>query len=68
MSDNHNTEKMLLAVLAGAAAGIAIGLLMAPDKGSETRKKLHDLAGDLVGKLKDEFSGHKESHESSAND
>jgi gas vesicle protein len=37
-------------LLAGIALGI--GMLLAPDKGSETRKKLADSAGDFFDKLK----------------
>jgi gas vesicle protein len=33
-------SKIALAGLAGLAAGIAIGVLMAPDKGIKTRKRL----------------------------
>lgn len=33
------TNKALLGLLAGAAVGAAIGILFAPEKGSETRKK-----------------------------
>jgi gas vesicle protein len=38
MSDN--TGKTVLALLAGAAIGAGLGILFAPDKGSETRKKI----------------------------
>lgn len=39
-------------LLAGIALGIAIGVLIAPEKGSETRKKLADKGRDL----KDQFN------------
>ena len=35
-----NTGKILTALVAGAAIGIVTGVLLAPDKGSETRKKI----------------------------
>ena len=35
-----NTEKTLIAFLAGAAAGALTGLLLAPDTGEKTRKRL----------------------------
>jgi len=44
--------KTILGLLTGLAVGIGIGILLAPDKGSETRKKLADTAGDLFDKLK----------------
>lgn len=40
MSDN--TGKTVLALLAGAAIGAGLGILFAPDKGSNTRKKIRD--------------------------
>jgi gas vesicle protein len=42
-------NKVLIALLAGFAAGI----LLAPDKGSVTRKKITDRFNDLSDKLSD---------------
>ena len=46
-----NTGKALLAVLAAAAAGVAVGMLFAPDKGTETRKKIARTKDDVVDSL-----------------
>ncbi|MFA0962755.1 YtxH domain-containing protein [Roseivirga sp. BDSF3-8] len=46
-----NTEKTLIAFLAGAAAGALTGLLLAPDSGEKTRKKL----GKNIDTWKDEL-------------
>jgi gas vesicle protein len=49
--------KVLLGVLGGVAVGALIGILFAPDKGTNTRKKLKDTglgyADDLKGKFND---------------
>ena len=50
------TEKILLGVLAGIAAGAALGILFAPDKGSATRKKMMDRADDLTEGLKEKIT------------
>ncbi len=59
--------KLLLGVLAGVAAGALLGILMAPDKGSETRKKFTkkgtDFAEDLEGKFEDFMSSVTEEFE-----
>ncbi|GEM62091.1 YtxH-like protein [compost metagenome] len=44
MNDN---SKVVLALLAGLAAGTALGILFAPDKGTETRDKLNESLADL---------------------
>jgi hypothetical protein len=57
--------KTTLGFLTGIAVGIGIGILLAPDKGSETRKKLADTAGDLFDKLKG-FANRSEEEEHGA--
>ena len=44
--------KVILGLLAGAAAGAAAGVLLAPGKGSETRKNLSQRGRDTVDNLK----------------
>lgn len=46
------SNKILLGFLAGAAAGALAGILLAPDKGSATRKKIADKAGDVADSVK----------------
>ena len=53
MSDN---TKVVAALLAGLAAGAALGILFAPDKGSETRDKLNDSLKDLGDAIKERSS------------
>lgn len=52
--------KIIGALLIGAAAGAVLGLLFAPSKGSELRKKIKDNTGDLVDDLKDKFNEGKD--------
>jgi len=44
--------KLLSAVLVGAAAGAVLGILFAPDKGTETRRKISQKGSDLRNKFK----------------
>ncbi|WP_121666092.1 YtxH domain-containing protein [Mesonia aquimarina] len=46
-----NTGNTILALLTGAAIGAGVGLLYAPDKGENTRKKLNKEAKKAKGKL-----------------
>lgn len=50
---NKNT---LLGFVAGAAIGALAGILLAPEKGSEIRKKITDKTGDLADSVKTSFS------------
>ncbi len=40
-------QKILLSFLAGISVGAVAGLLIAPDSGKETRKKIAKKAGDI---------------------
>ena len=42
----------LFAFIAGAAAGLTLGLLFAPEKGEETRRKLKETVGDAADSAK----------------
>jgi gas vesicle protein len=47
----NSTGKVLLAIIGAAAAGAIIGMLVAPEKGSDLRKKITDTAGDWSTQL-----------------
>ena len=46
-------KKFLSGLLIGAGIGAILGILFAPDKGSETRKKLTRKGEDLADNIKD---------------
>ena len=46
------TSNVVLGVMAGAAAGALIGVLFAPDKGSNTRSKISQKSHDFVDGVK----------------
>jgi gas vesicle protein len=52
--------KIILGVLGAAAAGAVIGLLLAPDKGSDLRKKISKAADDFAGNVTDMILTNKE--------
>ena len=54
-TSNNNTVKLVGALVLGAAVGGALGILFAPDKGSETRKKILSQGGDLSDALKEKL-------------
>lgn len=55
---NKKGNGLLFAFLAGAAVGAIIGILYAPDKGSNTREKL-SFRLDKYRKMLEEFIGEK---------
>ncbi|MGL2965430.1 YtxH domain-containing protein [Flavobacterium sp. XGLA_31] len=57
MSSQNNS---LIALLAGAAVGIGLGILFAPDKGSKTRGKIKDGFNDLKEGAKEKYEDTKE--------
>jgi len=53
----------IFALLAGVAAGLTVGILLAPEKGEETRRKIKKTAEDCVDKVKEKISDIKASRE-----
>jgi len=51
-----SSGKVLLGVLAGLAAGALIGILFAPDKGSETRKKIVKKGEEYADEIKEKIN------------
>ena len=52
-----SSGKVLLGLLAGVAAGALLGILFAPDKGANTRKKIAKKGEDYADAIKDKLDG-----------
>ena len=55
-----SSGKTALGLLAGVAIGATLGILFAPDKGSETRRKLNEQGKKFADDVKDKFDKGKE--------
>lgn len=64
----NTKSKVLLGILGAAAAGVVVGMLIAPDKGKETRKKLRKTAEDWADSMSHLWSRGKEAAEDAAQD
>ena len=49
------TGKILIGIMAGVAAGAALGVLYAPRKGRKTRKKMFRKGHDAMDELRDKY-------------
>jgi gas vesicle protein len=57
------TTKVILGLVGAAAVGAAVGMLLAPEKGSDIRKNLKDQAGKLTDKLNEMWQNGKRTAE-----
>ena len=53
---SNKTGNAAFAILIGAALGAVVGILFAPDKGSNTRRKIAEKETDLKDNLKGNFN------------
>lgn len=53
---SNKFENGILSLLAGAAIGVGLGILFAPDKGTKTREKIKDGLDDLKDSAKSKWN------------
>jgi gas vesicle protein len=61
-----DTTKIVLGMLAAAAAGAAIGVLFAPEKGTDLRKRLKDNFNEWIDELNAMLARSTETEEAKA--
>lgn len=50
---SNDAGKTILALFAGIAAGVALGVLLAPEKGEETRNKISGATNKITNDLRE---------------
>ena len=55
-----NAGKVIAGFLAGAAAGASLGLILAPEKGEMTRKKIKEAMDEWSEKASEQYGKYKE--------
>ncbi|HZI52866.1 MAG TPA: YtxH domain-containing protein [Chitinophagaceae bacterium] len=64
----NTKSKVILGILGAAAAGVVIGMLVAPETGKEARKRLRKTAEDWADSVSHLWSRGKEAAEEAAGD
>ena len=64
----NTRNKVLLGIVGAAAAGVIVGLLIAPEKGKDTRKKIKKTAGDWADNIGSLWAKGKKAAEDFAED
>ena len=49
-------SKTIMGFVAGAAVGILVGILLPPEKGSKSRKRISDMSGEFGASFTDKVS------------
>lgn len=57
------SSQIILGIACAAAAGVVIGMLVAPEKGETLRKDIKNSAGDLAKRLGDLFAQGRDHYE-----
>lgn len=64
----NNGGKVLIGVLAGAAAGVITEVLVAPSSSKETRENISSKTNELLSTLKEVLNKEKEKEQSKSKD
>lgn len=56
----NSSSRTILAIMGAAAVGAIIGMLVAPEKGRDLRRKITDATGDWTSQLSDLLAQGKE--------